>query len=383
MRIRKLLSIVVPTKDRYKYLKYLIELVAGFHSDEVELVIQDNSENNSEFLTYLNNLGYDFIRYNHIRGQIPMSDNSDKAILNSTGEYVCFLGDDDGLTRYTIDCARWMKRNKVDAVKPALIYYYWPDSIKENKNSRSAALKFKSFSGEICYKDPFKELIKVLKKGITDRGEMPLVYHSIVSREALDRVYNKCNTFFPGNSPDISNAVALSLTVKKYATINLPRSFSGNSVYHGGGVYASGRKGQPDITEVPWFRPNVVDSWNKKLPRIAAPSLIWADSAMHALNEMGREDLQKNVSFNKLYFYFGIKNHEYRKMLLDFYPNKRSFYFFSTVTFVKKSLFSILKRFELLIGNKNKTQVLTGIENIIEAAKCLESKATFDSIICN
>ena len=50
---RKLLSIVVPTKNRYYYLKYLIRLVDNLHSEEVELVIQDNSDYNNEFVEYL------------------------------------------------------------------------------------------------------------------------------------------------------------------------------------------------------------------------------------------------------------------------------------------------------------------------------------------
>ena len=61
MNNRKLLSIVVPTKDRYKYLKYLIELIASFNSDEVELVIQDNSEDNKEILDFLKERDYNFV----------------------------------------------------------------------------------------------------------------------------------------------------------------------------------------------------------------------------------------------------------------------------------------------------------------------------------
>ena len=45
-----LLSIVVPTKNRYYYLKSLIKLVQSFNSNEIELVVQDNTENNSEIL---------------------------------------------------------------------------------------------------------------------------------------------------------------------------------------------------------------------------------------------------------------------------------------------------------------------------------------------
>ena len=89
---KPLLSIVVPTKDRYQYLKVLISLIDSFKSDEIELVIQDNSEDNKDFLLFLSEGDYSFINYNYTKGQIPMSTNSDKAILNSNGEYICFIG---------------------------------------------------------------------------------------------------------------------------------------------------------------------------------------------------------------------------------------------------------------------------------------------------
>ena len=46
-----LLSVVVPTKDRYYYLKKLIDLVDSFgYGEELELVVQDNTAKYSEIL---------------------------------------------------------------------------------------------------------------------------------------------------------------------------------------------------------------------------------------------------------------------------------------------------------------------------------------------
>ena len=58
-----LLSIVVPTKDRYFYLKHLIELIKSFNSDDIELIIQDNTSNNTEIINYLDNLDFPHLKY--------------------------------------------------------------------------------------------------------------------------------------------------------------------------------------------------------------------------------------------------------------------------------------------------------------------------------
>ena len=91
-----LVSVVVPTKNRYKYLKNLIRLIDGFHLDELELVIQDNSDDNTEILEYLKNYSNSNIHYYYSTDKLTMSTNADAGIRNAKGEYVCYIGDDDG-----------------------------------------------------------------------------------------------------------------------------------------------------------------------------------------------------------------------------------------------------------------------------------------------
>ena len=55
MRDNPIISIVVPTKNRYKYLKQFIILVESFKDERIELFIQDNSDDNSEILEFLSN----------------------------------------------------------------------------------------------------------------------------------------------------------------------------------------------------------------------------------------------------------------------------------------------------------------------------------------
>ena len=367
MEHKKLLSIVVPTKNRYYYLKYLIQLICNLQSNKVEMVIQDNSDDNSEFLNYLKENNYDFIRYDYVKGQIPMSDNSDKAILNSTGEYICFLGDDDGLTKYTIDGVQWMKENGIEAVKSAGLNYYWPDA----PQGRSADICYIPFTGRVKFESPYNELIKVLKGGIQDRGNMPLAYHAVVSREVLDKVYAKCGTYFPGNSPDISNAVALSLVVKKFAIVDLPWAYSGNSAYKGGGVFARGNSA-PRINEIPWFRPKAEQRWNKQLPRIAAGKMIWADSALESLKNMGREDLCEKFNLYKCYGKFVISNPNFTNHVKEVCDNTFKLKLHIQIEKFNKYYNAICRRVKCALGIKKQYIFSRNINNIIEASSKLE-----------
>ena len=60
---KPLLSVVVPTKNRYIYLKELVKLVNSFNDADLELVIQDNSDCNEEILDFLLTIKNENIRY--------------------------------------------------------------------------------------------------------------------------------------------------------------------------------------------------------------------------------------------------------------------------------------------------------------------------------
>ena len=363
----KLLSIVVPTKNRYYYLKYLIQLVKNLDSEEVEMVIQDNSDDNTEFVDYLEKEKFDFIRYDYVKGQIPMSVNSDKAILNSTGEFICFLGDDDGFTKYLLDGVRWMKSEGVDAVKPAELTYYWPDA----PQGKSAEMSFYPFTGKVRYVSAYEELLKVLKTGIQNRGCMPMAYHAVVSRAAMDRVYKIAGSFFPGNSPDISNAVALSLVVNKFAIVDYPWAYSGNSAYKGGGVFARGNSA-PKITEIPWFRPSPEQRWSKLVPRIASGSNIWADSAIETLKNMNREDLIGVINFDELYSNFIFSMPSQAELAYSICKNKAHLKRYAYYVKFRRYFYALLRRVGWRLNLIPRSMTIKEIENIIEASKKLE-----------
>src|SRR5690554_5261394 len=93
-----LLSIVVPTKNRYQYLTYFLKQFIDIKEQNVELIIQDNSDDNRFILDELKNYEDNRIRYFHIFENLSVSDNCSEGIKNSRGKYVTLMGDDDCMT---------------------------------------------------------------------------------------------------------------------------------------------------------------------------------------------------------------------------------------------------------------------------------------------
>lgn len=364
---KPLLSIVVPTKDRYQYLKVLISLIDSFKSDEIELVIQDNSEDNKDFLLFLSEGDYSFINYNYTKGQIPMSTNSDKAILNSNGEYICFIGDDDGVTIDIIECVKYMKANNIDAVRSIPASYYWPEV---------GSGRFVEMGSRVVYDNPMSTIKEIksadaldylLSIGFIDRGQLPLVYHGIVSRSALDKVFRVGGTFFPGSSPDISSGVALSFVVDKVYMYNKIVTFSGASKFHGGGVYTSGKK-HPELTDIKWLLPGAIENWDLRLPKIGEGQPIWCDSSIKALVYMKQEGLIEKINFENLYIHFALSNKDLLWMSLALTKNKTIFYLRFILKLVRRYYNVVCALIWGLFNKVPKRHSKMGFNNTIDAS---------------
>lgn len=364
---KPLLSIVVPTKDRYKYLKHLLLLIKSYQNDDWEVVVQDNTVDNTEIIGFIDELNYPGCKYFHEVDQLPMSTNADKAILNSQGEFVCFLGDDDGICPNAIDYCRLMKDLGYDALRSNLGSYLWPDASSryESIGGRAIISRVTKEKNTLYSKDV---LLDVIKRGFVDRGNLPSVYHGIVSRKILDRIYEKCHTFFPGQSPDISNGIAVSLVLPNFLFVDDIITISGASKFHGG-VTLGMQKNFPEIKDMVWFRPGAEEIWDKRLPKIAVGSIIWAESSIETLNNMGRQDLVDTINFVPIYKYFAVYFYPIRKMVypLSSHPFKLAIY--ANLGIIKRSFNAVCRIIKNKLNVREANKIV--INNVFDIQQCI------------
>ncbi len=349
---KPILSIVVPTKDRYYYLKKLIELITGFGSNEIELVIQDNTEDNSEMLEYLNKAQYGRLKYFHLKEHIPISDNSTQAILNSTGEYVCFIGDDDGVLPSITDVAKYMKSKGIDALLSSPVTYDWPDFGDNSIYQLSSTVQYRKGKGDYKELSAEKEIKKCLKSGIRDLCLLPRVYQGIVRRDFLDKVYQKTGTYFPGGSPDMANAIALALLNPKVVYFDAPLIISGQCRTVGGGERLRKRNNLLRITEKPSLPCDIAETWDDRMPRYWCADTIWPQSAISAYKAMAVE--LPNINFNQIMATFIFDHPSYYKECKSFIANPLIFAYYFAKCFVVKGTRFIYWHLSYLLSNKKK-----------------------------
>src|SRR4030067_2467972 len=92
---KPLLSIVIPTRDREEYALSCIRPLLRWKSDETEIIVQDNSCNDSLKKKLSGQIDAENIRYIHDPIRTSIIDNCDHAMLRVQGGFVTLLGDDD------------------------------------------------------------------------------------------------------------------------------------------------------------------------------------------------------------------------------------------------------------------------------------------------
>lgn len=370
-----LLSIIIPTKNRYEYLTHLVGYFSSLNDTRMEFVIQDNSDNKSEeFINRLNELNDDRVKYFHHQGHISVVDNCDKAILNSTGEYVCMLGDDDGFMPELIEWVVKMKGKEIDVLLPEKANYAWADIV--NKHHKfSGLLSYKKHDENLVEIDVQKELDNVLSYGGTFMFNMPRLYHAVVSRAVLNKIFEKTNSFFPGPSPDMANAIALCLLNPKTYYVNKPIIISGKGFKSTGGQgLRHGHIGK--IEDIKHLPANTAADWEKNIPRIWTGQTIYAESIIKSLRRNGREDLIKRFNYLRNYTNFAGKHLNLFKLVQPYIK----WYQYPAFTYYMLSFMKL--RAGLFIENKFKTSgkkttnliAINDLPNIQAAITTLEAR---------
>lgn len=362
-----LLSILVPTKNRYGTLLHLIDYLSTLDDKLVEIVIQDNSDDNSNHLKKLNNLAKkDNFRYFYSKENLSVVENFDKGLLNCSGEYICSIGDDDAVMPYILKIVKCMKKNDIEILNSYKPTYYWPKLQSSLLSSdTSGILKIKKFNKTISTLQSQKILNEVFSRGCSTMHQLPSIYHGIVKKSLLNEIYNECTTFFPGSSPDMANAVALTKYYKKYYYVNYPIFISGKSVNSTSGLGVMHRH-IARIEDVEHLPAVTKKRWYLKIPRFWTGPSIWAQSAVEALNFTKRKELISKINFNYLNNYLIVHNFKMRRKIF----NKKIPY---NPNYLLKI---IISRIIIFLENRNPFVVKKyyGVENITSAVNIIEKQ---------
>lgn len=313
-----LLSIIIPTKNRQKYCLEAIKQILSLSLSELQICIQDNSDNNI-LEKEIEELNSDCVVYNYHGGSLSFVDNFSEAVSLSTGEFVCMIGDDDGILSNIIEVTKKLKEKGIDAFIPGLnSVYFWPTHNPIYKGGEDGFLIIKHTDPNIKNISPQNSLLRLLQNGCLDylSYDLPRLYHGIVKRDVLDEIKKNTGSYFGGLTPDIYMATSLSFVCKNVAIANIPVTISGICSTSGSADSATG-KHTGKLSDAPHFRGHEVYEWEEKIPAFYSVETIWAESLIKAIRDFRKEYLLTQINFSRLYSFCNDKYPQYSTIISE------------------------------------------------------------------
>ena len=337
-----LVSIVIPTKNRYLTLIPVIQsIINSLSGNNYEIVVHDNSDDNTVFSDYLQNNPSERINYFYTNTKLSVPENFNLAFHKTKGQYVVSIGDDDLVSPFLIEIVEYIKSKNIDAVIYDKANFFWPGLkfAKEYAFNYPASLQHpKNCSFELKKFNTQIELDSVLEKGGSFLFDLPAVYHGIVSRNVLDKIVAKYGNYFPGSSPDMASSIAITTVIDDYYKINIPASITGASKTSAAGMGVNNQH-VARLNEVAWLPENILEIWDEKLPKIWTGQTIYAQSIYEVLS---KANIDKNVNYQELYNELLVYNYSIKDELLEFYANQKQIEYSSKTLIPRFKLF--LKR---------------------------------------
>lgn len=222
-------SVVIPTRERHDTLFHCLRTVVDQDVDDLEIIVSDNASS-SDTRDVVESFRSPRIRYVNTGKRVSMTHNFEFGLSHASGDWVAFLGDDDGFLPGGI-------RRAVDTVT---------DSGQLALGSQSCVYNWPSVY------DPATPVLEVpLRRGSrlrnsrqvmgdvlvnrTDYRQMPLLYTGgVIHRSVIEKISADQGAVFRSQIPDVYSGFAICGVVPEYLFMDEPFALGGRSSHSNG-----------------------------------------------------------------------------------------------------------------------------------------------------
>ena len=310
-----LLSVVMPTHNRYEYAAASIRSILSITGSEIQLVVTDTSDND-DLYAFASIIADERLLYRRITEPLSMTANHNAAMSLATGKYVCLIGDDDTITPEALSAARWAATHDVGIIAPFVVANYaWPDfKSKYLGSSHAGRLYIRKGFGKVSLRESKKDLIVALKRGALGTEGLPKIYHGIVRRDLMETIKAISGAYFHGSSPDVSGAVSLAIVSDSYIEIDYPLTLPGASGKSNTGRSALKKHKGTLENDSHTKRFKNLD-WPSVIPRFASVETVWAQSVYQTIKQMDAT-LLNDYNLFEIYAACLLRHQDYRSAIL-------------------------------------------------------------------
>lgn len=225
-----LFSVVVPTRNRADTLQHCLRTCLDQDFGDYEIVVSDNcSVDNTRDIV----ASFDSEKIRYVRSDVPlaMSANWEFGLSKTTGQYVTFIGDDDGLMPYAFrELGRLVERYEhPKAIHWTPAYYYWPNIAAKGAANYLILPLTRSIAQHAG-----RDRLKQFARRQIDWSLLPTLYNSVIHRSLIDQHIATVGRMFVTTCPDVYSAYALGYLCDEYVSSSVPMHVNGASASSNG-----------------------------------------------------------------------------------------------------------------------------------------------------
>ena len=287
-----LISLVIPTRERAQFLAGCLDTALSVSDPDLEIIVSDNHscDDTADVVAARN---HPRLIYTRTSERCSMRANFENGLRAASGDYVIFIGDDDGVLPNGIAHLReLLEYHRPEAVGWKIIQYFWPSDETGCSGGHlriRVSAPYRKTKSQPCSK-VFKEVCAARLRSYRDAAN---IYHGCVSRELIERVRaTQDGIYFRGAIPDIYASMAnLREMSKPLIWAGHPATFGGVSPRSNGAGQMSGSKvGKAGLEEISKFKKEAskdegAASIDVSIPSVDALTLDMLDLALSGRRE--------------------------------------------------------------------------------------------------
>lgn len=234
---RPFFSIVIPTRNRHETLPYAIKTVLQQDFEDYEIIVSDNSDPDNDLSQKaVADFASEKIRYFRTPKPLAMHDNWEYAMEQTTGEFIAYIGDDDGLMPNCLkDVFSIVNESKIDVVKSNWVAFVWQNAIMERKIYKTPLLIIPPpYTPEIRSSEKLLRQYTKMDLSIT-YNHFPHIYNGgYIHRRYFERIKKKTGRYFYSVIPDVYTGFAIASMIDQFFVTGKPLNISGTSAKSNG-----------------------------------------------------------------------------------------------------------------------------------------------------
>lgn len=219
-------SLVIPTLNRADTLVHALATARAQSHDDVEILVHNNG-NDPATREAVEASGDPRVRHLHTDEVVPMAENWERALAQARGEWITFIGDDDGLLPDACAiAAQAVEFDDTEILSWEPLLYLWPDFFDERRrNTLQATIDFDF----VVRPELSRRLLEQFYRFEMHYSKLPMLYNSFVKRSLANRVLERQGRYFLGALPDVCSGIVNAAFTERFTKSTRPLSVAGIS----------------------------------------------------------------------------------------------------------------------------------------------------------